>query len=218
MTSTLVERVREYVIKHFENEYSGHDQHHIERVFRMATYLQEKEGGNLEIIQLTALLHDISDHKLNGGKLNDGGRAAKELLEQFGADTILISQVSDLIDLISFKGALVKDYMPTLEGKIVQDADRLDAIGAIGVARAFAFGGNRNRDMFRMNESPQLHDNFEAYVSAEGTTINHIYEKLLFLNDRLHTDSAKEIGRHRHDFLLTFLEQFKREWNFASNE
>jgi uncharacterized protein len=218
MSSILVEKVREHINKFFEKEFSGHDHHHIERVFRMATFLQSKEGGCLEVIQLAALLHDISDHKLNGGKLNDGGRVAKELLEEFGAEASLIEQVSVLIDFISFKGALVEDNVPILEGKIVQDADRLDAMGAVGVARAFAFGGNKNRAMFNPDESPKQHDSFESYVTSEGTTINHFYEKLLLLKDRLHTDTAKAIGVQRHDFLLIFLKEFMAEWNFESNE
>ena len=212
MMNTLVERVKSQVYSIFKEEYSGHDFQHIDRVFRMATFLQEQEGGDLEVIQLAALLHDISDHKLNGGKLNDGSRVARALLQEHKADVILIDNVCALIDKVSYKGALVKDEMFNLEGMIVQDADRLDAIGAIGVARAFAFGGSRNRPMYEPDEIPQLHTSFQSYAGSQGNTINHFHEKLLLLKDRLHTATAKEIGEKRHQFMLNFLEQFEQEW------
>jgi len=210
--STLVERIKNHVFEHFKNEHSGHDHFHIERVFNMSNYLQSKEGGDLEVIQLTALLHDISDHKLNGGKLNDGGRASARLLEDYNADKELIKRVPSLIDLISFKGAHVKDEMPSLEGQIVQDADRLDAIGAIGIARAFAFGGSRNRPMFDPEIPAVMHESFESYAKSEGHTINHFYEKLLLLKDRLNTPTARQIGEERHQFMINYLQQFKQEW------
>jgi len=208
----LVELVKYHVYSIFKEEYSGHDFHHIDRVFRMATFLQTKEGGDLEVIQLTALLHDISDHKLNGGKLNDGGRVARSILQKHKAENSLIDKVCSLIDKVSFKGALVQDEMADLEGMIVQDADRLDAIGAIGVARAFAFGGSRNRPMYEPDEKPKLHTSFESYAGSQGNTINHFHEKLLLLKDRLYTATAKEIGEKRHEFMLNFLYQFEQEW------
>jgi uncharacterized protein len=212
MMNSLVVQVKDHVYRIFKEEYSGHDHHHIDRVFRMATLLQQKEGGDLEVIQLTALLHDISDHKLNGGKLNDGGRVAKDLLVELEADPVLIDKVCSLIDKVSYKGALVKDEMFTLEGMIVQDADRLDAIGAIGIARAFAFGGSRNRVMYDPSEKPELHSDFQAYATSQGNTINHFHEKLLLLKDRLHTTTAKEIGAKRHQYMLNFLDHFQQEW------
>jgi uncharacterized protein len=175
----LIDNIRNEVQSHFANDTSGHDWFHIERVVKLAVYIQSVEGGDLEIVQLAALLHDISDHKLNGGILNDGARAANVILTKYGAAKELSLKVCDIIDRVSFKGAKVFDEMPTLEGKIVQDADRLDAIGAIGIARAFSYGGNKNRPMYVPNQSYHLHDDFESYAKSEGHTINHFYEKLL---------------------------------------
>lgn len=197
----------------FQHDATGHDWFHIQRVHAMACHLQTKEGGNLEIIELAALLHDISDHKLNGGKLNDGGKVAFELLIQFGCQEQTALKVKDIVDGVSYKGANVPDGMETIEGKIVQDADRLDAIGAIGIARAFAFGGNKERPMYVPDFKPEFHDSFEEYANAKSHTINHFYEKLLLLKDRLNTNTAKMIGQKRHDFMELYLQQFYNEWN-----
>lgn len=210
---SLLDNIRKEVQSHFANDTSGHDWFHIERVEKMAVYIQNIEGGNLEVIQIAALLHDISDHKLNGGVLNDGERAARIILTKYGASDDISLQVADIIDRVSFKGAKVDDVMPTLEGKIVQDADRLDAIGAIGIARAFSFGGSRNRPMYIPNKDPELHYDFQSYAKSEGHTINHFYEKLLLLKDRLHTETARKIGNERHAFMRSFLKEFYKEWN-----
>ncbi|MES2799622.1 MAG: HD domain-containing protein [Bacteroidota bacterium] len=197
----------------FANDTSGHDWFHILRVHKMACYLQEKEGGDLEIIELASLLHDISDHKMNGGIFNDGGNVARKILHKHNYDPLKTEAVVSIIDAVSFKGALVKDKMDSLEGKIVQDADRLDAIGAMGIARAFAYGGHKNRPMYQPDILPEQHEDFLTYAKSEGHTINHFYEKLLLLKDRLNTESARKIGQKRHDFMETFLAQFYKEWN-----
>jgi uncharacterized protein len=214
----LIDNIRIEVQSHFANDTSGHDWFHIERVEKVAVYIQSIEGGELDVIQLAALLHDISDHKLNGGILNDGARAASVILSKHGASDELSKKVCDIIDRVSFKGAKVNDIMPSLEGKIVQDADRLDAIGAIGVARAFSYGGSKNRPMYVPNQSHQLHDDFESYANSEGHTINHFYEKLLLLKDRLHTETAKKIGNGRHDYMQSFLKEFYKEWGSKIDE
>lgn len=211
--SELIEKVKKHVQKLFEHDATGHDWFHIERVHELSCHLQSIEGGNLEIVELSALLHDISDHKMNGGKLNEGGTVAFNLLIEFGAENTLAEKVKEIVDAVSFKGANVMDNMKTLEGKIVQDADRLDAIGAIGIARAFAFGGNKNRQMYVPDSEPIMHGSFEMYASSKSHTINHFYEKLLLLKDRLNTESAKKIGQKRHDFMLNYLDQFFNEWN-----
>jgi uncharacterized protein len=200
----------------FETDTSGHDWHHIERVYKMATFLQSKEGGDIEIIQLAALLHDISDHKINGGILNNGGKVAKKLLIEQGYNAKKANFVAEIIDGVSYKGANVKDIQISIEGKIVQDADRLDAIGAIGIARAFAFGGNKNRPIYDPTIPPVLHDDFTAYANAKSHTINHFYEKLLLLKNRLHTKTAIDIGEQRHTVIEQFLNQFFEEWNLNS--
>ncbi|MFN5149592.1 MAG: HD domain-containing protein [Flavobacteriia bacterium] len=211
--TALIERIQSYVQKQFEHEATGHDWFHIDRVHKMACFIQDKEGGNREIIEIAALLHDISDHKLNGGILNAGGQVAFDLLVENGADEKFAQQVKEIVDGVSYKGAQVPDSMRTLEGKIVQDADRLDAIGAIGIARAFAYGGNNNRPIYIPDNKPQLHETFESYVSSKSHTVNHFYEKLLLLKDRLHTETAKKIGLHRHRIMENFLQEFYNEWN-----
>lgn len=197
----------------FLHDHSGHDWHHIERVYKLAVHIQSEVGGDLEVVELAALLHDISDHKMNGGKLNDGGNVAREILSKYEISNEKIEHVCSVIDSVSYKGANVADSTSSLEAKIVQDADRLDAIGAIGIARAFAYGGNKNRPIYVPDMKAELHDTFEAYANAEGHTINHFYEKLLLLKDRLHTPTAKNIGEKRHQIMLNFLSDFYAEWN-----
>ena len=212
----IVKTIIEHVKNQFESDTTGHDWFHIERVYNMACHLQSIEGGDLEIIQLAALLHDISDYKMNGGKLNDGGKVAFQLLIELGYNEEKASFIAEIIDGVSFKGALVEDHQLSIEGKIVQDADRLDAIGAMGIARAFAYGGSKNRPIYDPTTSPVLHDDFKKYATAKSHTINHFYEKLLLLKDRLHTKSAQEIGEKRHQIMTTYLEQFFDEWNLKN--
>ena len=210
----LVERIEQIVRAQFAEDASGHDWFHIERVWNMAKYLHSQEGGDLEVIELAALLHDISDHKLNGGKLNDGGNVARQLLLEEGAPEALASRVASIIDRVSFKGANVKDEMESLEGKIVQDSDRLDAIGAIGIARTFAYGGHNAQPMYDPRIQATMHDSFEAYASSKTSTIHHFYEKLLLLTSRINTEAAKKIAQERHQFKERYLSQFFHEWNF----
>lgn len=213
----LIEKVKSHVKEIFQNDATGHDWFHIERVHAMACLLQEKEGGSRLIIELSALLHDISDHKMNGGKLNHGGTVAFELLKQLDCTTEIALCVKEIVDGVSYKGANVPDEMTRLEGKIVQDADRLDAIGAIGIARAFAYGGNKNRALYLPDFEPKMHASFEEYATAKSHTINHFYEKLLHIKDRLHTKTAMEIGSERHHFMESFLQQFYKEWQIINH-
>lgn len=211
--SEIVNKIIPIIKSRFEQDTSGHDWYHIERVYNIAVYLQKYEGGDLELIKLAALLHDISDHKMNGGILNNGGIVASEILEGLSYPSLRIEKLRSIIDAVSYKGANVPDHMDSIEGKIVQDADRLDAIGAIGIARAFAYGGNKNRAMYIPTQDPELHNSFQEYASSQGHTINHFYEKLLLLKDRLHTQTARLIGLQRHEFMQNYLEQFYDEWN-----
>lgn len=201
--------------KQFENESTGHDWFHIERVYNMAAFLQKTEGGDLEIIELAALLHDVSDHKFNGGSASLGGDIAFEMLINLKYSPVKAEKVREIINQVSFKGANVEHLTSSIEAKIVQDADRLDAIGAIGIARAFAYGGNKERPLFDPSIPPVLHDSFDAYKNAKSHTINHFHEKLLLLRSKLNTRTAINIGNERHEFLELFLKNFMNEWNFS---
>lgn len=207
----IIKQTIEFVKDKLHGDSSGHDWWHIYRVWNMAKKLHQNEGGNLFIIEMAALLHDVADWKFYENE-EEGVKVIDDWLNQVKLSGSEITQIIDVIKNVSFKGAGVKDQMKSLEGKIVQDADRLDAIGAIGVARTFAFGGKFQREMHNPNEEKQMHKNFEEYKSARGTTINHFYEKLLLLKDRLNTESAKKIAEERHVFMETFLKQFYDEW------
>lgn len=209
----LIDRLKEIVEEKFRSESADHDWYHIERVLKLAEFIQGKEGGDLEVVQAAALLHDISDHKLNGGIKNDCGRVSREILTSLDADPELIEKVCDIVDRVSFKGAGVEDEAGSLELAIVRDADRLDAIGAIGIARAFHFGGKRDRSLYEPDLPPALHTSFEAYSSDKSHTLNHFYEKLLLLKDRLVTPTARKIGSERHELMQHFVDSFLEEWN-----
>ena len=211
---SIVETIQDEIKSQFEGDSSGHDWHHIMRVVNMSRHIQQTEGGDLEVIELAALLHDISDHKFNGGKLDEGGKVSFKLLLDLGYDEAKAEQVRYIVDNVSYKGANTPSEMNTIEGKIVQDADRIDAIGAIGVGRTFAYGGNKNQAMYIPELEAKLHNSFEEYANEKTSTINHFHEKLLLLSDRLNTKTAKEIGKKRHQFMEDFLNQFYAEWNF----
>ncbi len=208
----IIPSVQHKIISLFENHSADHDFQHIDRVRKLALHIAEIEGGNKTVVELAALLHDVSDHKFNGGILNDNARAARELLEELNAEENLILAVCEIVDKVSFKGSGVTDQEGSLELKIVRDADRLDAIGAIGIARAFSFGGARNRPFFDAEISASEHTDFQAYHSDKSHTINHFYEKLLLLKDRMLTNEARRIAEKRQQFMLDFLDQFYNEW------
>ncbi|MBI1837912.1 MAG: HD domain-containing protein [Flavobacteriia bacterium] len=210
----IIENVKELVKTQFQTDATGHDWFHIERVYNMACFLHEKEGGDRELIEISALLHDISDHKFNGGSPTKGGDIAFEILVSMGYNIEKAQKIKEIINQISYKGALVSDQTNSLEAQIVQDADRLDALGAIGIARAFAYGGNRNREIYNPSIPPVMHETFEAYKNSKNHTINHFHEKLLLLTSKLHTNTAKTIGLKRHSILENFLNDFLNEWNF----
>ncbi len=208
----IINQIESVLKEEWKDEPTGHDWEHIRRVRDMSMHIQSLEGGDRDVIELGALLHDISDHKFNGGKLNAGGQKAKEWLIELGANMSIANEVASLVDKISFKGAKVDAGVLSLETKIVQDADRLDAIGAIGIARAFAFGGNRNQIIYAENTEPVLHESFESYVNAKTTTINHFYEKLLLLKNKMNTTIGIQLAEERHQFMKDFLTQFYSEW------
>lgn len=208
----LVDRVAQHIQSKFSGEGSGHDWHHINRVRRLARQIAAAEGANPDIAELAALVHDIADWKFHNGDDSVGPREAERLLSQEGAPTEVIEQVVDIVRTISYKGAGVVTAMKTLEGQCVQDADRLDAIGAIGIARCFAYGGHAGRSMYDPDEPPVMHATAEAYKASKGHSLNHFYEKLLLLKDRMNTPTGREMAEERHQFMEEYVRQFLREW------
>lgn len=206
---TLIRRVAGHVFKALKADSTGHDAWHIRRVRALADRLARTEPqADPAVVSLGALLHDLGDWKLGGPE-----DAAARLLRGLGARPDLLRRVDAVCREVSFKGAGVKDRPTSLEARIVQDADRLDAIGAIGVARTFAYGGAKGRALHDPAVKPAPHRDFAAYKKSKGPTINHFYEKLLLLKDRLHTREAKRIARERHAFMLDFLRRFYAEWD-----
>jgi uncharacterized protein len=204
----------QYFENTLSNEATGHDWFHIERVWKLAKKIAEGEKSyDLFIVEMGALLHDIADHKFYDGDEKIGGIKAQEFLQQFDLEENTIQKIVNIVQEISYKGAEVETPMSSIEGKIVQDADRLDAIGAIGVARAFAYGGSKKRQMYHPNIKPVCHTSFDAYKNSTAPTINHFYEKLLLLKDRLNTDTAKEMAIRRHTFMEQFLTEFYLDWD-----
>ncbi|PPZ90821.1 phosphohydrolase [Cloacibacterium normanense] len=202
-----------FVKEKLEGAEAGHDWFHIERVWKLSKKIAEKEGGNLEVIELSALLHDIADPKFHNGDETLALKISKDFLEEIHVEGELIEQVLFVIKNISFKNRAEAPENPPLELQIVQDADRLDAIGAIGIARTFNFGGFKNNLMYHPEIKPNLGMNKEEYKKSNGTTINHFYEKLLLLKDLMNTETAKRIASERHNFMLQFLDEFYKEWN-----
>lgn len=209
----LINKTIGLVKEKLEGTESGHDWFHIERVWKLSLKIQEKEGGDKLIIELAALLHDIADPKFHNGDETIATKIVIEFLTEQKVDQENIDKVIFIIENMSFKNRNEAPKDLPLELKIVQDADRLDAIGAIGIARTFNFGGYKNNLMYHPDIEPKLTQSKEEYKKSNGTTINHFYEKLLLLKDLLNTKTAKEIAEHRHQFMLQFLDEFYKEWN-----
>ncbi len=210
MNAELIEKARSYVKEKFENEFSGHDYFHTLRVFNMATHIARCEGADLDTVQLAALLHDVDDRKVSPDTYETQANA-REFLLSSGVDLDGVERICQIIREISFGG---NDAVPdTLEGKCVQDADRLDAIGAIGIARAFAYGGNHNRHMYHPDIKPNLNMTKEEYRKSESTTINHFYEKLFKLTALMNTHTAIRIAKERDAYMKAFVSEFMDEWD-----
>jgi len=206
----MIEAAKRYIEEIFAKDSSGHDAFHTLRVLKLAERIAQKEGADMETVQLAALLHDVDDRKLSPEThVNQGN--AREFLRKQGVNQEKIDEICRIIAQISFKGSdtIAPD---TLEGKCVQDADRLDAIGAIGIARTFAFGGSRGRKMYDPAEPPVENMDAAAYAKNEGHTINHFYEKLLLLKDMMNTAAAREMAEKRHAYMEEFLREFYAEW------
>jgi len=212
-SNKVIDRTVEHVKGLLGGESSGHDWWHVYRVWKMASEIAKLEGGvDTLVVELAALLHDIADHKFHGGDLDIGPQKASEWLLSIGVSPLVSEHVAEIISQISFKGAKVDTPMSTKEGCIVQDADRLDAIGAVGIARTFAYGGYKGDEMYNPALTPQMHGSFEDYSKKRSPTFNHFHEKLLLLKDRMNTKAAKEIAEDRHIYMKQYLDKFLREW------
>ena len=209
----IIAKTKNYVQETLSGEGSGHDWWHVYRVWKIAQTVGKKEEANMFVVELAALLHDISDWKFNDGDEDVGVRTTKLWLESLKVDQEVVDHVCEIIRTSSFKGAGVKNEMKTLEGKVLQDADRLDAIGAIGIGRAFAYGGHKGREMYNPNVKPEFHTTAEQYKNNITPTINHFYEKLLLLKDLMNTKTARKMAKARYEYMETFLKQFFKEWD-----
>ncbi|MGD9722587.1 MAG: HD domain-containing protein [Pirellulales bacterium] len=203
----------EHIRQVLAGDSSGHDWWHIERVRQLALHIGRHEGADLFVVELGALLHDIADWKFHQGDSSVGPRRAAEWLVGLCVDAETVDHVREIVDRVSYKGSGVATPMHSLEGRVVQDADRLDAIGAIGIARTFAYGGHAGRAIYDPTRPPEQHDSFAAYQRSTGPTINHFYEKLLLLKDRMQTPTGRAMAAGRHAFMEQFLARFFSEWN-----
>lgn len=211
MDKAIINDALEFVRNTFNDDYSGHDYFHTFRVYKMATRIAEQENANLIIVQLAALLHDVDDVKLSPETYVNKDRAVY-FLRKHGISEEMIKTICNIISEVSFRGT--DSITPeTIEGMCVQDADRLDAIGAIGIARTFAYGGSHNRVIHDPEVKPTVNMNADKYQGHISTSINHFYEKLFKLKDLMNTDTAKKIAEQREDYMRTYISEFLDEWN-----
>lgn len=201
-----------FVKRTLANAEAGHDWFHIERVYKTALTINAVEMADGSIVAFAALLHDIADSKFNGGDEEIGPQMAADFLQSIGVNEATVNHVKQIIKNLSFKASFDKINYSSKELDIVQDADRLDAIGAIGIARAFTYGGFKNRVLYDPAIKPNLNMSREQYKNTTAPTINHFYEKLLLLKDAMRTEAGKKMAEQRHQFMLTYLDQFYAEW------
>lgn len=201
-----------FVKQKLENAEGGHDWFHIERVYKNAQLIAKDENCDVFIVKLGALLHDIADSKFHDGDESVGPKVAREFLESQKVNEEIIIHVINIIENISFKGGNFEKKFNSIELDIVQDADRLDALGAIGIARCFNYGGFKNRPLYNPEIAPNLAMTKEEYKANQAPTLNHFYEKLLLLKDKMNTETGKKIAQERHHFMEVFLKQFYDEW------
>lgn len=209
----LIENTIAFAKEKLQNAEGGHDWFHIERVYKNALLIAKDENCDLLVVQLGALLHDIADSKFHGGDETVGPKTARAFLESQDVAEDIIVHVINIIENISFKGGNFEKKFSSIELDTVQDADRLDALGAIGIARTFNYGGFMNRPLYDPEIAPNLKMTKDEYKKNNAPTLNHFYEKLLLLSDKMNTATGKKIARQRHLFMETFLGQFYGEWN-----
>ena len=212
----ILRGTEEFVRGELSGDATGHDWWHVDRVRVLAKRLGREEGADLFVVELAALLHDIADWKFHDGDTEVGPRAAAAWLTDCGIEEEVTDHVCDIVGTLSFKGAGVPTPMATLEGQVVQDADRLDAIGAIGIARTFAYGGAKGRPIHDPEEAPRENADFDTYSKSNSSTLNHFHEKLFLLKDRMNTESARRLAAGRHSYMKSYLDRFLNEWEGES--
>lgn len=210
---SIIDNTILFVKQQLENAEGGHDWFHIERVYKNALLIAEGENCDMLVIKLAALLHDIADSKFHQGDETVGSKVARDFLEREQIEESVIEHVIAIIENISFKGGNFETQFQSKELAIVQDADRLDAIGAIGIARTFNYGGYKNRPLYNPAITPNLHMSKEEYKQSESPTLNHFYEKLLLLKDKMNTNTGRKLAESRHRFMEHFLSEFYAEWD-----
>ncbi|MCU0422038.1 MAG: HD domain-containing protein [Bacteroidia bacterium] len=216
---TLINATINYVKQVLNGAEAGHDWWHVQRVHRMAKAIATKEGANVLVVELAALLHDIADAKFHQGDEKIGQEMAASFLHQMHVDETIINDVMHVIQHISFRKTFESNQTEiSLACKIVSDADKLDAIGAIGIARTFNYGGYKNRAIYDPSVQPQKYSSALTYVNSSSPTINHFYEKLLLIKDMMWTSTGKELAIKRHAFMEQFLKHFYEEWDFTEQE
>jgi len=207
-----IEKTIAFVKSQLKNAEGGHDWFHIQRVLNNALLIAKTEHVDVFVVQLGALLHDIADSKFHNGDETVGPKVAREFLTKINVDSTIIEHVVNIIENISFKGGNELQKFKSPELDVIQDADRLDALGAIGIARTFNYGGFKNRTLYNPEISPNLAMSKEEYKVSNAPTINHFYEKLLLLKDKMNTETGRKVAIVRHEFMEQFLEQFYAEW------
>lgn len=208
----IISNTVSFVKETLKNAEGGHDWFHILRVWNNAKLIAKSENVAVFIVELGALLHDIADSKFHNGDETVGPKVARAFLESEEVPEEIILHIENIINNISYKGGNFQQNFTSPELKVIQDADRLDAIGAVGIARCFNYGGFKNRQLFNPEIAPNLNMNKEEYKNSEAPTINHFYEKLLLLKDKMNTVSGKKIAEERHQYMENFLQQFYNEW------
>jgi uncharacterized protein len=208
----IINKTADYVRSKLKDETTGHDWWHTLRVWNTAKYIARKEQADLFIVELAALLHDVADWKFHRGDETAGAKVAKRWLQKMDVEEVVVNKVCDIITNVSFKGAIYKNRIKSIEGMVVQDADRLDATGAIGIARCFAFGGHIKIPIYDPRIKPRVNMTVKEYKKMNKTSINHFYEKLLLLKDRMNTKTGKRMAESRHRFMKNYLKEFFREW------
>lgn len=208
----LISSTKAYVQQVLQSAEGGHDYWHSLRVWKIAKHIAQYESANTLVVELAALLHDIADAKFHNGDELIGAKMATHFLKKQKVDVAVVQTVAKIVENVSFKGGQSVSNFHSLELQIVQDADRLDAIGAIGIARAFNYGGYKGRSLYIPEIAPKMNMLPKEYRKHDAPTINHFYEKLLLLADKMHTNKAKEMAKERHQFLELFLKQFYKEW------